>query len=224
MRVSFFVNNYAPSRGGVQEHLGRVAEGLVARHGMQVDVLTSDALLAPAGPSPGRLDVGDEELAGVTVHRRPVARRCHAAMRTIRRAGRRLGCWDAGGNTLLVNGPLGLRYAWTARRLACRSDVVVGVSAPTASLWYSTHLAPSGVARVAMPLLHSDGDQARPWVLRSLRGADAVVANTPVEARWIVGQGISDADVHVLPPGCDVDGVVPCTPAEARRHLGLESS
>lgn len=222
MRVSIFVNNYFPSRGGVQEHFGRLAEGLVARHGMQVDVLTSDALLAPAGPSAGRIPVGEERLNGVVVHRRPVARRCHGALRSARRAARRIGRYEPGDSTLLVNGPFGLRYASTARRLARRSDVVVGVSAPTASLWYASHLAPARVPTVAVPLLHSDGGQARPWVLRALRTADVVVANTRSERRWIADHGVCAENLHVIPPGCDADESNTVDPEEARRHLGLD--
>lgn len=218
MRVSFFVNNYAPSRGGVQEHIGRVAEGLVARHGMEVDVLTSDALLSPGGREPGWIDSAEETVRGVEVHRRPVARRFHSVLRMVRRLGRRAGLNRHRGVTLLSSGPLGCRYAIAALQLSRRSDVVVGVTGPTASLWYASHLA-SGTPTVAMPLLHLD-KQVRPWVVRAVKSADRVATNTSLERRTLCELGVDPGKVTVLSPGCDLSERI--EPDVARRHLGLD--
>ncbi len=221
MRVTFFVNNYAPSFGGVQEHVRRVAEGLVREHGMHVEVLTSDALLAPGGPDPGRIAMRDEVIAGVHVHRRPVARRLHTLLRSIRRAGRKLGVYRPGRNTLLITGPLGLRLALEARALARRSDIVVGVGAPSASLWASHALVPGGCPVLAMPLVHLGERPERRWVVRAVRAASAVSANSDAEARWLVAQGVATDRVVVLPPGCDPEAYPEMTPTVARASLGL---
>lgn len=225
MRVAFFVNNYAPSRGGVQEHVGRIAEGLVARHGLHVEVLTSDALLAPAGPDPGHIERRDERLGGVEVHRRPVARRLHGALRTLRRVGRRLHVYEPNRNTLLISGPLGLRLARSARELAARSDVVVGVGAPSASLWAAGVLTKStDAAVVAMPLVHLDDETPRRWVLRVVRGADAVSANSSPERDWLVARGVTPSRIEVLPPGCDPEDYPDVSPSEARARLSLDDA
>ena len=221
MRVTFFVNNYAPSFGGVQEHVRRVAEGLVRDHGMDVEVLTSDALLAPGGPDPGWIAVRDEVIAGVKVHRRPVARRLHTLLRAIRRAGRNLGIYRPGRNTLLITGPLGLRLALRAFVLARRSDIVVGVGSPSASLWAAHALVPRSRPVVAMPLVHLGDRSERRWVLRAVRSARAVSANSSAEARWLVAQGVAAERTVVLPPGCDPAAYSSVTPAAARASLGI---
>ncbi len=222
MRVTFLVSNYAPSVGGVQEYVRRVAEGLARDHGVSVDVVTSDALLAPAGPDPGRVGVHDEVMSGVAVHRRPVARRTHGGLRTVRRLGRRLRVYSPGRNTLLISGPLGLRAAVTACSLARRSDVIVGVGAPTAALfgaWGISRVTP--LPFVAMPLLHLDDVDQRPWVVRALRAASATSVNSQVEARWVAAQGVDSRRIAVQSPGCDPARYPDLTPREARSALDI---
>jgi glycosyltransferase involved in cell wall biosynthesis len=130
--------------------------------------------------------------------------------------------YEPGPNTLLVSGPLGARLALEARRLARRSDVVVGVTAPTASLWAAGALTRrSGAGVVAMPLVHLDGEAPRRWVLRMVRRCDAVSANSGVERDWLVARGVPAARVRVLPPGCEPDRYPDLSPADARAALGL---
>lgn len=223
MHVTFLVNNYPPSLGGVQEHVRQVAEGLVRRHGMEIDVVTTDALLAPGGPSPGRIHCRDEVLGGVSVHRRPVARRAHTILRTIRRLGRRAHVYRPGRNTLFVTGPLGLRLAWTAALRSRRSDVVVGVGAPSAALWAARALTRgSRAAVVAMPLVHIDEGPPRRWVLATVRAAERVSANSAVERTWLIARGVAADRVVVLPPGCDSAAYPQLRPEQARTALGLE--
>lgn len=223
MHVTFLVNNYPPSLGGVQEHVRQVAEGLVRRHGLEIDVVTTDALLAPGGPSPGRIECRDEVLGGVSVHRRPVARRAHTVLRTIRRVGRRAHVYRPGRNTLFVTGPLGLRLAWTAALRSRRSDVVVGVGAPSTALWAARALTRgSRAAVVAMPLVHLDERPPRRWVLATVRAADRVSANSAVERSWLIARGVAADRVVVLPPGCDSASYPQLRPEQARAALGLE--
>lgn len=223
MNVTFLVNNYPPSVGGVQEHVRQVAEGLVRRHGMNVEVLTTDALLPPGGPAPGHVPCREETICGVIVHRRPVARRVHSALRALRRAGRRFGVYRPGRNTLLITGPLGVRLAVAAARLARRSDVVVGVGAPSAALWAAGAFTRwNGAAVVAMPLIHIHDDRTRPWVLRTVRRADGVSANSAVERAWLVARGVAQDRIEVLPPGCDSAAYPQMEPHEARAVLGLD--
>ena len=71
MKITFLAINYAPSVGGAQQLVQRIAEGLVQRHGHQVTVVTTDALYAPAGKNPGKIPIDREVIAGVEVLRLP---------------------------------------------------------------------------------------------------------------------------------------------------------
>ncbi len=225
MRVAFLVANYAPSVGGAQLLVQHVAEGLVARHGADVRVVTTDALRAPAGADPGHIDVAEEQIGGVHVRREPPARRTHTALRDLRRAGRRLHVYRPGANTLFVAGPLGRRIGLAAFDAARRSDVVVGVGAPSATLWWADVLGRrTDAAAVAMPLLHISDEPQRPWVLRCLRRADGVSVSTSFEQAWLADRGVEVARTRILPPGCDPAAYVDVDPAAARARLGLEEA
>lgn len=222
MRVTFEVPNYAPSVGGAQYLVQRVAEGLVERHGLDVTVLTSDAQFAPGGSAPGQIVDAPGEIGGVRVTRARYARRGHAAFRNGRRLGRRLGIYRPQSPSLLSAGPIGIGLAAASLSAARNSDVVVGVSAPYATLLcadLSTRHLPA--AFVAMPLLHLSEREPRPWVLRSLRRADGCVALTPFESDWLVGHGVPSPRTAVLPPGCDPRTFADLDPTEARRTAGL---
>jgi glycogen(starch) synthase len=222
LRVAFIVANYAPSVGGAQLLVQHVAEGLVARHGAEVRVVTTDALRAPAGIDPGHIDPAEEQIGGVHVRREPPARRTHRALRDLRRAGRRLHVYRPGANTLFVAGPLGRRIGLAALDAARRSDVVVGVGAPSATLWWADVLGRrTDAAAVAMPLLHISDDPQRPWVLRCLRRADGVAVATSFEQAWLADRGVEVARTGVLPPGCDPAAYVDVDPPQARARLGL---
>lgn len=220
MRITFLVANYWPSVGGAQVHVQRVAEGLVARHGHHVEVLTTDALRSPASRDPGRVDVGSEVHGGVVVRRLPLARRAHAAVRVARRARRRLRL-GAGGSALNA-GPLGLRMAVEARRAARRSDVVVGVTAPSMTV-VAAEAATRGTsaAHVVMPLLHLGAGAPPAWAVRSMRRADGCTSSTTFERDWLVAHGVDPERTAVLPPGCDPDRYPDLDAATARDRLGL---
>ena len=222
MRITFLVANYAPSVGGAQMHVRRVAEGLASRHGYEVEVLTTDAIHPPAGRHPGRIELREERMGRVLVRRRPVARRTHAALRGMRRAGRRLGVIRAIRPTPLAVGPLGAQLARSAWEAGRRSDAVVGVGAPFLTLFAadrSTRRA--SAAYLAMPLLHLGAESLRPWALRSLRRADGCTSSTEYERSWLVANGVAADRISVLPPGCDPERFPDVDPVAARRHLGL---
>jgi glycosyltransferase involved in cell wall biosynthesis len=220
VRVTFLVANYWPSVGGAQVHVQRVAEGLVARHGHHVEVVTTDAERAPGSRDPGRLPVGTDVHGGVTIRRLPVARRAHHVVRRARLARRRLGL-GRGGPTLAA-GPLGARLAVEAGRAARRSDVVVGVTAPSLTV-AAADLATrgTGTAHVVMPLLHLGAGDPPPWAVRSMRRADGCTSSTPFERDWLVAHGLDPSRLAVLPPGCDPDRYPELDAPTARGVLGL---
>jgi glycosyltransferase involved in cell wall biosynthesis len=230
VRVTFVAATYAPSVGGAQEHVRRVAEGLVAR-GHEVTVLTTDAIGSPTSEDPGRVPVAAERLGGVAVERFRATGPLHRVRWFLRRADRwvrtRTGRLDVGRpvHPLLV-GPYSPRFALRVRRAHRENDVVVGCSAPfltmVATRWIGGRRRGRGrAAAVAMPLLHlRPGGQHR-WVVRALARYDGSTASTEHERDFHVSVGLAPEAVAVLPPGTDPDAFPAYEAAEARARLGL---
>ena len=222
MQVAVLCINYAPSVGGAQELVRRIAEGLVGG-GHRVRVVTTDTLLAPSSPDPGRLPVGVEEIAGVEVHRLPVARRTQDALRLGRRVGARLGRGIR--PTVLSYGPWGRRLWGAALAATSWSDVVVATSAPFTTIPAAVRAGRrTGTPVVAVPLLHLDDWTPGRSVLDPLRASTRVVALTSSERDWMVRSGVDERRCGVVPPGVDPAPGVPPVPeaAAARARLGLD--
>lgn len=221
MKVTFVVANYAPSVGGAQTYVRRVAEGLAAEFGHQVEVLTSDALRRPSSPDPGSIPIRSEVVGGVSVRRYPVARRAHALLRLLRRIGRRAGLGRSGGVSMVDIGPLGLRLHLAILRAVRSADAVVSVTVPTLTAWSVAH-GGRGAARIVTPLLHLNSpDPIGAASLRVLGSADGCTALTYHERDWLVARGVAPGGIAVLPPGCDPDEYDDVDPPTARGQLGL---
>jgi glycosyltransferase involved in cell wall biosynthesis len=224
VKITFAALNYAPSTGGAQELVRRVAEGLVA-HGHEVEVLTTDALRNPGAREPGRIVETDEEIRGVRVRRYRVPSPVVAALRLVRRAVVAVSVRMHRGpvrTSPWLFGPWSpglLRAIWNANRT---SDVVVACSAP-----FTTMLAPLWLRRgararlVVLPLLHVSEADAHNAVRRSLAHADLVVTLTEFEAGVAESMGVDPARVSVIPAGTDPDDFPDLTPVQARTAAGL---
>lgn len=223
MRVTFLVANYRPSVGGAQLLVQHVAEGLVARHGHEVHVVTSDALLLPGSRNAGRAPVGDEVVGGVVVHRRPVARRTHAVLRGLRRVlGRMRADTALQATQLAAAGPLGWRLAAATRSAARSSDVLVGVSDAVLTVLAGERSTRRTRAQaVSLPLLHLAGGPPRPAALESIRRGARAVALTDFEREWLVGHGVDGHRAVVIPPGCEPELYPAVASTDARRQLDL---
>ena len=225
MRVTFVAPNYLPSRGGAQEHVRQLAEGLAARD-HQVSVLTTNHLRSPAAREPVATAVGLEVVGGVEVRRfatpRSVAlvlRLARIAAASIRRrrpgaAAKPMGPW--------LSGPWSPGLIRGVRAALRSDDVVVGAVAPYTSVVLPTWLRPSSRARIAaMPLLHLTAADPPAAVLRALRRSDAVLASTEFEAAADRSFGVPADRVSVIPPGVAGATATDLDPREARRHVGL---
>lgn len=220
MQVTFLAINYAPSVGGSQELVRRVAEGLVARHDHRVTVVTTDALHAPGGPDPGHVEPAREVIDGVEVLRFPVAHGAQSLLRAGRRLGSRLGRVNE--PAAIAYGPLGARLALGARRRVRASDVVVAVSAPFTTIPLAERFARgTDTAFVAVPLLHLGDWQPSAQVVSPLRRADRCVTQTDYEADWLVARDLERERIDVIPPGCDVADHPERSSVEARVALGV---
>lgn len=220
--ITFLVNNYWPSVGGAQTHVQRIAQGLSEQFGHRVSVITTDALLAPTAPDPGRIATTSERVGGVHVERVAVARRTQRAVRFVRRAAKRSGWYKPRRNSAFTVGPLGLGWLGAARRAGRTSDVVIAVTFPTLTLLagdLATRRSPA--AFVVMPLLHASDEPPRPWSLRVLRRADACSASTTFERDWLIDHGVDPIRITILPPGCDPQLHPDIDSSTARGVLGL---
>jgi len=228
LRITFVTMNYAPSVGGMQLLVQRVAEGLAMR-GHDVEVITTNALLNPGASNPGWVSPSTEVIGGVLVRRLPFARRTHRVLRFAHRFRRRL-VRSLGLSQRAINlaGPLVARpisprlWIATARALQKR-DVVTGVSIP-----YSTLVAVGLVPRrrraacVALPLHHDHpGVTYRRPTRMALRRFDAWIALSDFEVGVLADMGARREDIVNLPPGCDLDAYPQVEPSEARGAVGL---
>lgn len=222
MRVAFLCINYAPSVGGAQELVRRIGEGLVGA-GHEVRVVTTDTMLAPSSPDAGRLPVGVEVMAGVEVHRLPVARRSQDLLRAGRRLGARLGRRIR--PTVLSYGPWGRRLWSAALDASGWADVVVATSAPFTTIPAAVRAGRrTATPVVSVPLLHLDDWTPGRSVLEPLRNSARTVALTASERDWMIRSGVDGRRCVVLPPGVDPVPGVPPPPvaAAARTRLGLD--
>lgn len=215
--------NYAPSIGGAQLHVQRIAEGLAER-GHDIEVLTTDGLLPPAGRSPGHIAVADEVLGGVRVRRFRSADRVQRLMRTGPRVLRKLGVPSRrrglpSGDQV---GPLSPAMFAAAVRSARSADVIVGVSLPfltvAGSQWATLG---SPATHVSMPLLHLPDHEPSRRQTRMLRRSGRCMANTAFERSWLLEHGVRPERITVIPPGCDPDDFPELDAEEARSALSL---
>jgi glycosyltransferase involved in cell wall biosynthesis len=225
VKVSFVALNYAPSHGGAQELIRRVAEGLVAR-GHDVEVLTTDALRSPNAADPGHIPVADEVIGGVRVRRFAVPKPLASGLRSwrvgsgvVRQRLRRTGPISP---SPWILGPYPPRMVRAVSEAMRTRDVVVGCSAPFATLLMSGWARRGAQAcRVSMPLLHVNEVPIHPAILRTLRRSDLVVAATEFEAGVGRTAGVAPGRVRVISPGTDAGDRPATSPAEARERLGL---
>lgn len=224
MRITFLAPNYHPSIGGAQQHVQRLAEGLAERHGHDVQVLTTDALLAPGSRSAGHVERPDDEyIGGVRVRRQPVARRAHSLLRPVRKARVKLGLGRTDLPSSIISGPLGLRFMKAAYREGRRSDVVVGVASPFLTVVGADLATRRGSAAfITLPMLHLAVSDPPGLVQRSILRADGVSCATAFERDWLIGRGVNQTSIMVLPPGCDPERYPDRTAEAARLALGLE--
>ncbi|MBI1296829.1 glycosyltransferase [bacterium] len=222
MRVLFVLPAYTPFVGGAQTLARAMAQRLVA-DGVHVTILTTTAQQAddfwrPPHSTQERLPLRDE-IDGVQVVRLPIGYPWPApyAFGVLRRLGHRL---------QRVRLPLGLQKCLlsqmsrfvpplgalqsTVNRLVADSDLVHVIDATWDGLFTTAGSAALAAKRplVATPLVHTGSPAisahfTMPHQQDIYRRADAVLALTAVEKRWLLAQGADAERIHVLPMGVD---------------------
>ena len=195
MRIDHVVPHYYPDVGGVETHVGRLSEYLVA-HGHEVVVHTSRV------SSAGRVLAKSETVGGVAVRRyAPVFRLGYYA--TLFRP--RIEAADV----VHLHGYAHLSNDWTARKVHDRFPIALslhhGVAQP----------APSRRSRMER------GIYDPLFGRRSLALADAIIAASEADLRWLEARGHRASLVQVIPTGLEAAAYLPGNPERARRAFGL---
>jgi len=208
VKILHVIQRYWPYTGGGERHLQEISERLV-RRGHQVTVYTTDAFDLELfwNPRKARVAEPSETHNGVRIRRFPVRHLPGGrfAFGGIRRAMAVLA--DAPFDTTVVLRPLAGYVPWVpdlARDLARteeRFDVVNQMNVCFESLLIPAlaYARRRGVPMIATPLIHL-GESERslvrrfytmPHQIRLLAHADAILAQTTVEAEYLRSRGIS---------------------------------
>lgn len=209
MKILHVVQGYSPAIGGTERLIQKVSEKLVARHGDEVTVFTSNAYnleLFWRRDQP-QLPVGTETINGVAVRRFPVFNRFSGLRRALAGGAYKLGLPFNDRLRALYNGPI--IPEMTGAIAAAGADVVAASSFPLLHMHYALH----GGRRAGVPVVFHGGIHTaddfgfnRPMIYRAIREADAYIANTRFERDYLVEQrGISPDKITVVGVGVDVE-------------------
>jgi glycosyltransferase involved in cell wall biosynthesis len=211
-RLLQLVHGYPPAIGGVEVSVRDMCERLVAEHGFEVTVLTTDARTVanfhdsslPKIPAPR-----DEVQNGVRVVRYPVRTFWSPVLKQVQRVAYRLRLPGNDVLRTLYNGPI-----CPPMRLAVASfdaDVICAASFPLNHMRYPFLRPEPRPPVVLIGAVHTTDDWGfnRPNLLRLVNLSYATVAHTAHERDWLVAHGASPERVHVIGHGVDLDGGSP---------------
>ena len=220
------MHGYPPAIGGVELSTRDLCEGLVARHGFEVDVFTT-AALSIAGFRDSRLPTApvpaDEEQHGVRIHRFPVATRWVGILRPVQRIayGLRLP-WNDRLRTL-YDGPI----SPAMRRAVARqpADVVCAASFPLNHMRYAFAQSAAGPPVVLVAALHTNDPRGfeRKSLVDLVNRSYATIAHTQHELDWLVERGADSSRLRVIAHGLDPHDLR-ARRGELRRRLGIGGS
>lgn len=208
MKILHVVQGYTPAIGGTERLIQKVSEKLVARHGDDVTVYTTNAYnceLFWRRDQP-QLPVGVETINSVSVRRFPVFNRFNELRRLLAGGSYKLGLPFNDRLRALYNGPL--IPEMTGAIAASGADVVAGSSFPLLHMHYMLR----GGRRAGAPVvmhggIHTADDFGfnRPMIYQAIRQADAYIANTTFERDYLVReQGIQPDKITVVGVGVDL--------------------
>ncbi|MGE3818371.1 MAG: glycosyltransferase family 4 protein [Isosphaeraceae bacterium] len=222
MKVLHLIQNYHPSVGGSQHLFKNLSERLVADHGDEVTVFTSDALRSPHARDPGRVAVREEWVRGVRVRRfrfsRAVVKASWFLLRSTRWAPR--GFRQYLGSLRL--GPVSAGMLWAV--IQSDADVIAGTALPYAHMYYPWIAQALGRGRpfVCYGALHIvDGTVEAPALALAKR-ADAYVAYTRFERDVLVAHGVAAEKIEVIGPGVDLESFTSIDGEAVKASLGIE--
>ncbi len=215
IRLVQLVHGYPPAVGGVELSTRDLCERLVADHGFDVTVLTTNAYTVSrfADPSLPTIAIDPNEVQnGVRVLRFPVRTSLAPLLWQVQRVAYRL---RLPGNDRLRtwwNGPICPGMLEAVRSL--EADVVCAASFPLNHMRYPFARPEPRPPVVLVGAVHTNDDWGynRPYLLRLVNRSYATVAHTEHERDWLVGHGSEPERVRVIGHGVD--------PAELRPRRG----
>jgi glycosyltransferase involved in cell wall biosynthesis len=221
VRLLQLVHCYPPALGGVEVAVRDMCEQLVADHGFEVTVLTSNArtVLNFKDPSLPALDAPRDELqGGVRVLRFPVRARRSRLLRQPQRVAYHL---RLPGNDRLrtwFQGPISPEMRAAARGLD--ADVICAAAFPLNHVRYAFRPHGQRPPVVLLPSLHTADHWGfeRPNLLRLVNRAYATVARTEHERDWLVARGASPERIRVIGHGIEPGELRPRADAFRMRH------
>jgi glycosyltransferase involved in cell wall biosynthesis len=225
MKVLHVTQGYFPAIGGTELLIQRVSEELAQRFGDDVAVFTTDCLNGEAFYTPKlpRLPAGWDQVNGIRVRRFPVRRRVSRMLRGPQALAYRIRLPFNERLRALAGGPIvsGLRRAiadWPC-------DVVAASSFPLLHMFDAL----SGAHARGRPCVlhgglhpHDTWGFERPMIYKTIRKADAYIANTQWEADYVVGRGAMPGRVHAVGVGVDADAYDGVSTDEAKWRLGFD--
>lgn len=224
MRVVHVTQGYWPGRGGTELVIQRVSEELVARHGCDVTVLTTncwngEGFFDPAQPV---MPEGMTTHNGVTIRRYPVDSHRGAFWRRMQGPAWRL---RLPGNQHLrawASGPIS--PALDTAIAGTPADVYAASSFPLLHMFSTVKAARStGRWPVLIGGLHPEDHWGfdRPMIYRAI-AQSIYIAYSTYEADVVLNRGASSSRVYVIGAGVDPDDFVAADGAAARRAVGLD--
>jgi glycosyltransferase involved in cell wall biosynthesis len=223
LRLLQLVHGYPPAIGGVEFAVRDICERLVARHGMEVTVFTTNAYTNANfldGSLPTIPIMRDEEQNGVRVRRFPVVTRWSRPLRILQRAAFEL---SLPGNDQLrtwYQGPLCPDMRRATEEFD--ADVVCAASFPLNHMNYAFSTSPRRPV-VLIGAVHTND----PWgyrrrnLLRLIDRSFATVSFTHHEREWLIEHGAPSDRVRVLGLGIEPDSEQ-AHPAAFRATQGID--
>jgi len=201
--ILFITHLYYPSLGGAERVFQKMAEGL-ARRGFCVTVLTSDALSTEQYFTPAVNNLPRQEVVnGVRITREFLSARMYRYLKFIdlplRKAGR-LGVFL---RPLFFGPHFGREFKEVLKE---KADVVVAGPTPTSAVFYGLLYKMKNPASklLVLPCMHiTDRLHTSRLNLGAIRKADAILALTDVEKKYLELRGVREG--KILRTACGVD-------------------
>jgi glycosyltransferase involved in cell wall biosynthesis len=221
IRLLQLVHGYPPAVGGVELSIRDLCEHLVAEHGFEVTVLTTNAYTVSNfidGTLPTIPIASEEVQNGVRVLRFPVQTTWSPILRYGQRVAYRL---RLPGNDRLRtwwNGPISPGLFQATRTLD--ADVVCAASFPLNHMRYPFLRPEPRPPVVLIGAVHTNDrwGYERPHLLRLVNRSYATIAHTDHERDWLVGHGAQAERLRVIGHGIDPDELQPRPGAFRMRH------
>lgn len=227
MKVLHLVQGYRPAIGGTEFLIQNVSERLVADHGDDVTVLTTNAYNCAAFNHFGEelMPAGPEEINGVKVKRLKVFNKLAPALYVSHKISYKFRLPYNHWVRTLYSGPLLRGIIGEIRR--AEADVVAASSFPLMHMHYAGII--KRLKKIPLVLiggLHPDDRWGfdRKNIYKAIKKADAYIAYTDFEKDYLIDRGIDPAKINVIGLGTDPALFAAADGRKIREKYGLNGA